>query len=627
MDFWRRLTADPERAGRVLGAVFENSHDGMFLTDSEGTFIDLNVAACELFGLPKEELINRKGEEFRAAETDIAQLHAELVAEGRLQKEVVLVRKDGTRRRVEVGVTGNILPGYHLVVLRDVTERRAAEEELRENAERLEEAQRISHFGSWQRDLDGNRYVWSKELYRICGLDPRDGPPTFERFMGFIHPDDRERVQTVFANTQTSPEPADIVYRIVRDDGSTRIIHGRGQLVVDAGGCRRLIGIAQDITEHEITKQRLVLAERMASLGALAGGVAHEINNPLSYVLGNLREVVQELEAASEPASRERQQKLLERVEEAYEGADRVRRIVGDLRTFSRGDDDEATPVDVRSVLEFSVKVAWGEIRHRAQVVREYGEVPPVLATEHRLGQVFVNLLVNAAQSIPEGHALNNEIRLRVHLASESRVAIEIEDTGSGIASNILDSIFDPFVTTKPVGSGLGLSICNSIVKGFGGTIEVESKPGRGSIFRVVLPRAKEELPKKAPEEMPPASGRCRVLIVDDEPLVARTLRMFLEAEHDVEVAGGAAEALRRLSSARFDVIFCDLMMPDTTGMDLYTELASSDPDQAAKIVFMTGGVHTPRAIEFLASVPNAQIEKPFDIELVRRLVRRGRAS
>jgi PAS domain S-box-containing protein len=625
VSYWRRLIADPERAGRVLGAVFEGSHDGMFVTDAEGTFIDLNAAACELFGLPKEDLVNRRGAEFRAPETDIAWLQAILAVEGRLQKEVVLVRKDGSRRRVEVSVTGNVLPGFHLVVLRDVTERRAAEEELRENAARLEEAQRISHFGSWQRDLETNRSIWSKELYRIFGLDQPDCPPSFEDFLAFIHPDDRERVRSVLAAAEADPQPLDVEFRIVRQDGSTRIIHGRGQVVVDAGARKRLVGIAQDITEQKVTEQRLALAERMASLGALAGGVAHEINNPLTYVLGNLKEIIRELQASSEPFPLDRQRQLLARVEQAYEGTDRVRRIAGDLRTFSRGGDEEATPVDVRSVLEFSVKVAWGEIRHRARVVRDYGEVPPVLGTEHRLGQVFVNLLVNAAQSIAEGHALKNEIRVRTRVAAKNQVVIEIEDTGSGIAPSIVESIFDPFVTTKPVGSGLGLSICDSIVKGFGGTIEVESEVGRGSTFRVILPRATDQPRRHVPEEAPAPMGRCRVLIVDDEPRVAATLRMLLETEHDVEVAAGGAEALHRLSSGgRFDVIFCDLMMPDVTGMDLYAELASTAPDQAARIVFMTGGAYTIRANEFLASVPNTQIEKPFDIELIESLMRRA---
>jgi signal transduction histidine kinase len=252
------------------------------------------------------------------------------------------------------------------------------------------------------------------------------------------------------------------------------------------------VSIARDITERRQVQEKLLASERMASLGTVAAGVAHEINNPLSYMLSNLRFVDDELSAmadSGEGLADERGQEIREALKEALSGSQRVAEIVKDLRTFSRASDERRGPVDVQAVLDLCGNMAWSEIRHRARLVKDYGRVPPVHANESRLGQLFLNLLINAAQAIAHGDIEGNEIHLSTRY-EEGQVVVAVRDTGEGISPENLDKLFKAFFTTKPegVGTGLGLSICHGIVNELGGRIAVQSELGKGTIFQVFLP-------------------------------------------------------------------------------------------------------------------------------------------
>jgi len=295
------------------------------------------------------------------------------------------------------------------------------------------------------------------------------------------------------------------------------------------------------------------------------------------------------------------------------------------LKVFSRSDEDKTGAVDVRRVIESSLRMAWNEIRHRARLVKEYGDVPPVEGNEGRLGQVFLNLVMNAAQAIPEGRADKNENRVVTKQDDHGRVVVEVRDTGSGIPDSVISRIFDPFFTTKPigVGTGLGLAICHRIVTALGGELVVESQVGKGSVFRTILPTAKGEA---AEVSHPPAAivpgRRGRILVVDDEPKLGAAVRRMLSAEHEVLAVTSARDAIGRVSKGeRFDIILCDLMMPEMTGMDLHAELLRLAPEQAEKVIFMTGGAFTSRARVFLDQVRNPRVEKPFDVGGLRALV------
>lgn len=381
-------------------------------------------------------------------------------------------------------------------------------------------------------------------------------------------------------------------------------------------------------SERRRMQQQLLIADRMASVGTLAAGVAHEINNPLAAVVANLELMAKDISRLCEELEiTEQFHDVIDELRDARDGADRLRHIVRDLKIFSRSADEERRgPVNVKRVLESSLRMAWNEIRHRAVLVKEYGDVPPVEANDARLGQVFLNLIVNAAQAIREGQAEQNLIRVSTRMDESSRrVVVEIRDTGCGIPADRLPRIFDAFFTTKPVGvgTGLGLSICHRIVTGLGGEIQVDSQVDNGTTFRVLLPATSfEEEPVAPLPDVTPPPRRGKVLVIDDEPMIIKALERLLVAEHEVTLASTAGAARERiLSGEHYDVILCDLMMPQMTGMDLHAELLQAAPEQASRMVFLTGGAFTPDARAFLDGVPNQRIEKPFDTQHLRSII------
>jgi CheY-like chemotaxis protein len=398
------------------------------------------------------------------------------------------------------------------------------------------------------------------------------------------------------------------------------------------------------VVKGDQIEAKLLLVDRMASMGMLAAAVVHELNNPLGYTIANVIFALEELRAleadlvaadgdgTSEMAARLARARgsirtIVEALSEAREGGDRARLIVRDLRTFSRTEDEQRGTLDVRRILESSINMAYSEIRHRARLVKDYGKIPLAYGNEARLGQVFLNLLVNAAQSIRDGDVEHHCIRVITRTDERGRCVVEVSDTGQGIAAENLARVFDPFFTTKQKsGTGLGLSICQNIITAMGGEIVVDSTIDRGTTFRVTLPSAAEGAPQSPAipaRRSPSSSPRGRVLVIDDEPMMARAVQRLLDAEHDVVITSdplGAVEQVR--AGARFDVILCDLMMPTMSGMEVYEAIALVEAEQARRMVFMTGGAFTPRAVRFLEMVDNPRLEKPLEHAALRAILR-----
>jgi len=398
--------------------------------------------------------------------------------------------------------------------------------------------------------------------------------------------------------------------------------------VSEAGELLGVLGSSHDVTERKRMEAQLHLADRMVSVGTLAAGVAHEINNPLAYVTGNLDYVRSRIgdviSGIGDPAELP---DLVVAIDDAIEGTERMRAIVRDLRTFSRPDENERSAVDVTRVIDVAIRMSQPAIRHRARLLKQSGAMPPVVGNAARLGQVLVNLLVNSVQAMPpERGAEDNEIRV----SAESRggeVVIELRDNGVGIPEEVRRHIFDPFFTTKPVGegTGLGLWICRNSVAAMGGDISVETEPGRGTLFRVRLPAAPPGLPTASGNQLPVPRrrpARLRLLVLDDEPKMVAGLRRMLGDDNDVVPFTDAREALAHIRTGEeFDVVLCDLMMPGMDGMSFYDELRRLAPAMAQRTGFVTGGALTAPARAFVDEHTGRWLQKPFEVDSLRAFV------
>jgi PAS domain S-box-containing protein len=341
---------------------------------------------------------------------------------------------------------------------------------------------------------DGKVVYLNQAAREILGFPAGDDSFLGRDIQEWVHPDDRP--QTEGRATRVASRPMGAVsealeFRVRAPDGTWRICETTHQ-VMDFGGAQAVVVTGRDVTEERRMREKVLMSDRMASLGTLAAGIAHEINNPLSYVTGNLEVVADAIDRGDAAAAGPALDELRQALEEAREGAERVRKIVHGLRAFSRPDRPEREALPVDAVLETAIRLTANEIRHRAELVRELGPVPLVAADDGQLAQVFINLLVNAAHAIPEGAADQHRITVRTRTDELGRALIEIEDTGRGMPPEVQARAFDPFFTTRAVGAGagLGLSICHGIVSGLGGHIGIESAPGRGTLLRVVLPAA-----------------------------------------------------------------------------------------------------------------------------------------
>jgi PAS domain S-box-containing protein len=473
-------------------------------------------------------------------------------------------------------------------------------------------------------------------------------------------------LQPILAGGVAAPSPPS-EHRLGFRDGREPLIVLHALPMTDEFG--QLFGVAvviRDQTERRLLEERLVHADRSAqqdrltSVGMLAASVAHEINNPLGYMVTNLEFVRDHLSAIPLPGVESPDKGQLDDVKravtDALEGADRVRRIVNDLGSFTRLNLAEATQrVVVAEVLESALALAGNELRHRARVERRFEPLPSIMVNEGRLCQVFLNLIVNAAQAIPAGRAGENTVTVRTW-SEPTALCIEVRDTGEGIPPGVIDRIFEPFHTTRSElgGTGLGLPICNRIVVELGGSLRVTSEEGVGSSFVVRLPTSLvadgvpvvEETsgrPVQAPvvgleRPGPPADEPAeveqlpRLLLVDDEPLLLAAIGRQLRRSFRITTASSGRGAILVLEEGQnFDVIVTDLMMPDLSGRDLYNWICKRRPELESRVLFLTGGAFTPHQSEFLLEHANRTLSKPTSREILvaaaERVVReRGRA-
>jgi signal transduction histidine kinase/CheY-like chemotaxis protein len=543
------------------------------------------------------------------------------------------------------------LDGMNAQLQAELVERRRVEAALKEKQLLLESQSEASVDGILNVDND-RRLVWNNRRFvELWGVSPevlRTGSD--ECVLQSVLPKvvDPEAFLAKVAKLYSQPDAKG------RDE--IRLRDGRvldrysGPVCDETGKYLGRIWLFRDVTEERRLQANVAQSDRLASMGMLAAGVAHEINNPLTYILYNLESLAGELpgrvarlaqirsalvsrlgEAAVgdilgssvEALDPGAYADVVHRLTDALGGTKRIKDIARGLSSFSRVEQDSVFPVDLRYPIESAIAIAFNEIKYRARVVKDLGARAPVLGSDGRLSQVFLNLLINAAHAIPEGDADHNRIGIRTWQEGEEVLA-EVTDTGCGIARENLQRIFDPFFTTKPsgVGSGLGLNIARNIVVAYGGTISVTSEIGKGTSFVIRFPAAKASGP--APDlraERAPSGAGGRLLIVDDDAGI-RTMLARILGKHDVVTADSGERAVAILEKDQsFDVILCDMMMANVSGIDVHRWLVEHQPRLARKLVFVTGGAFTPNAREYLEKVDNLRLEKPFDVTNLQKMV------
>lgn len=622
----QRASADAHT--RTYELVFDGAPVGIFHFDAQGAVTACNDAFVKILGSPRRMLLGVRIDTLPDPVMKRCMLDALRGVRTHYEGEYKSATS-GQVRSVRVayapifGGDGSVIGGVGIA--EDVTERKRAEQAWRRSVESFRALiERAPDAIAVHRD---DRFLLvNPKLVELLGHT--DASELMQRAVADVL--DPEADETYRAWVAESREPSDTV---LRREVQLRTARGEpvtaeiASITLDYDGGPAFLSFARDVTERRALEARLAVADRLASLGTLAAGIAHEINNPLAYVLLNLDLL------RKEPNLSATSRTVLER---AREGSERVRVIIRDLRIFSRVEEDRQVPVDVRDAIESALNLARSELQARACLVRDMACVPLVLGDEARLTQVMLNLILNAAQACPEGDPRRHTVTVRTGVR-DHWVEVAVSDTGEGIPPDKLAHIFEPFWTTKPigVGTGLGLSIVHGIVEGLGGRIEVETTLGVGSTFRVLLPQSPE--PAIAGEPRNDAAravhrenvAHARILIIDDEQHFAEALQAALHPHHHVVLETSGVDGLARLLRHEpFDLIVCDLMMPDVSGTTIVEAVRDARPALIPHFVVMTGGACSDEARLLFEQLHIPVLEKPFEVtELEHLLAHRERPA
>jgi two-component system, NtrC family, sensor kinase len=475
----------------LLETILDAIPAPIFFKDAAGVYRGCNRAFQAYLGLPRAAIIGRSVEQIAPPELAAIYRRADdaLLRAGGVQSYETRVRA-GDGRTMDVvfhkatvtDATGSVvgLVGTYL----DITEQKRAERALRESEQRLQLVLEATDQVSWDLDVRSGRIVAGPQIARLLGRGP-ETLPTADAALALVHPEDAARVRAAFrAHLAGEATSVELECRLRHVSGEWRWFLVAARCVEhDPAGPRRMVGTSVEITRTKMMQERLLRSDKLASIGTLAAGLAHEVSNPLAAVAANVEFAAGALLAlaSSEPRVAEAAGALAD----ARAGVTRVARIVQDLRAFSRpGELHER--LDLREVARSSLNLVRGELNGRCALALDLAEAPPVVGDAVRLGQVVVNLLVNAAQALP---ASGGELRVSTGTADDGRAFVEVADDGCGIRPDVLPRIFDPFFTTKPpgVGTGLGLFLCHRTISSMDGELRVKSEAGRGSAFRVLL--------------------------------------------------------------------------------------------------------------------------------------------
>jgi|GEM_PF-1545268 len=602
-----------------------NAVDLLCVASFDGYFHWLNPRWEEVLGRPIDEIMAKPFVEYLHPD-DLERTNAEFakIKDGVRVLSFVnrYIHKDGSVRWLEWTARPKPEEGLSYGSARDVTK---VHEELRaaqSKVEALTLAEQAGGVGHWRLDLANNKVLWSPEVYRIHGYEPNSFDVELDRAIEFYHPDDRELIDNMVSSSIANRQPWTFEgFRILRPDGTVRWVTGRGQVEVDpvTDEVTALFGVFVDTTESRAMRDRLDRAERLASIGTMAAGVAHEINNPLSLIRSNSHLLGEEISAWGGASPSDRLREFGELVSEVDDAAKRIATIVSGLKSFARDTAAQIAPVRMNDIIDTAARLCRNEVRHKARLrIESAADAPAVLADEAKLAQVAINLIVNAAHAIPGGDGREHTIAVRFgseHREGDAYGFFEVVDDGEGMSPEVLEKAFVPFFTTKPqgVGTGLGLAICHGIVSQMRGYIQADSRPGEGTTMRVLLPAAEPAGAEASSDAVGNDQAVARVLVIDDDHPVGRSTSRLLR-EHNVVFDTDPRRAIERIRSGeRFDVVLCDIMMPDISGIELFRTIECERPELATRVIFITGGAFSAEAREFLAATKNTVLEKPLE--------------
>ena len=639
-DIHQRKEAQEEKrvSEENFKAIIRQIPDGIFIENKE-RILFVSQSVVRMLGYEREEELTGHPplsfvhpDYHPVLQKRIARIYGKEAVNPLLESE--WLKKDGSRLAVEASSISVIYEGQPAVmaVLRDTAPRKEAEEALRKSEENFKSI--IQQMPDGVLIVDRERVLFiNQTLAGLLGYSSAAelvGRPKFD----LVHPDDHAvvggRIERIIGQGGANPL---LRLKMLRQGGEP-VEFESSSISIQYEGKPAVMAVLRDITLQKQMESNALLNEKLATVGTLAAGIAHEINNPLTYVLANLvflRENFDELNhwMAENGHRDERYLKLFkemrEEMEETAHGGGRIRDIVRGLKSFVRSDEDEVAAVDLNQTIDEAINMTFHEFKDKARVEKDFAPRLPVLTVNPgKLLQVFINLLINAAQAIEGNHPENNKIHIRTG-QEKGILFAEFTDTGKGIPEKILPLIFDPFFTTKPVGvgTGLGLSICKKIVAHYQGTLEVQSWIGRGTTFTVRLPVVNGFKIVEAEVAPPDTPDRGRILIVDDEPGNLEVMNKVLKKKNDVlsALTGLDAMAILEREKGRVDAIVSDINMPDMNGINLYKVTAQKFPGLERRIIFITGGVYTETSKNFLKTVPNLCLEKPFDFEELVRAV------
>jgi PAS domain S-box-containing protein len=630
-----KMEAALRRSEERYRSVLEDMQDSYFENDLAGNYTFVNASICNILGYTFDELI---GKNYKLATTSddakrqFAAFH-QIYLTGRPIKDFryTFVTRDGKHGTAELSALpirndrGEIV-GFR-GLSRDITERMMMEEALRESEERYGTVLEDMHEGYYELDLPGNYTFCNEALCRQLGYSK-------EELIGMNY-----RVYTPPEMVKEVFQAYNLVYRTgeplssfpierIKKDG-TRVFAETSVFPMrnEKGEIIGFKGVINDITarkkaevERKQLEQKAQLASRLASVGELASGVAHEINNPLTGVIGYAH-----LLLARKDISRDVRRDL----EIINEGSQRVAGIVKKLLAFARQTRPEQRYVNINELIHNTLdlrayELSANNIKVTLQLTRD---MPMTIADPGQLQQVFLNLIINAET---EMKLANDKGKLSIKTETmNNAIKISFKDNGPGISKENLETIFDPFFTTREVGqgTGLGLSVCHGIITEHKGKIWAESEPGKGATFIIELPLITEEgqiQPAEPATEEPAKVTKAKILVVDDEPVIRQFISQVLGEEgHTVETVDNAASALKMVNNKRYRLILLDIKMPGMSGIELYKRFQKIAPSLTKRIVFVTGDVMGKRTLAFLNKTKTPYMMKPFDAKELRTEINR----